>query len=77
MKPNTNSCTSSYGINVSSMMENMLADELSKSINNEILLDIISPETKGMDSTDRWRAVRRNQKIDSITGDNTGFNSNI
>ena len=57
---------STYNSDVVSHMENILAEELSKEINDEILLDVLSPETKGWLKEDRWKSIRRNQKIDSI-----------
>ncbi len=53
-------------------LNKILSDELSKSINEDILLDILVPETKGMDNSDRWDAwkiKKRNNQIDSILND--------
>lgn len=54
----------------------ILVDELTKSINQEILLDCISPETKGLSIEERQAAVdrirkieERNNKIDDLTKD--------
>lgn len=55
-----------YGINTVEELETMLAEELSKQINDEIILDVMSPETKGLSKEDRWKAIHRNQKIETI-----------
>ena len=61
-----------YGLDITSMM----VDELTKSINQEILFDCISPETKGLSIEERQAAVdrirkayERNNKIDDLTKD--------
>lgn len=65
-----------YGMDITSMMEKFLVDELTKSINQEILLDCISPETKGQSIEERQAAIdrmrkieERNNKIDDLTKD--------
>ena len=65
-----------YGMDITSMMEKFLVDELTKSINQEILLDCISPETKGQSIEERRAAIdrmrkieERNNKIDDLTKD--------
>lgn len=49
-------------------IEKALVDELTKSINEEIILDVLSPETKGLPTPDRKKTIQRNQKIDQIIG---------
>ncbi len=49
-------------------IEKALVDELSKSIDEEIILDIFSPETKGLAASIRRKTIQRNQKIDQILG---------
>lgn len=56
-------------------LEKILADELANSISEEILLNLISPETKGLPSDDRRLSIQRNSKIDSILG--TSSNDSI
>lgn len=53
-------------MNTINELESMLAEELSKAINDEIILDLMSPETKGLPKEDRWKAIHRNQKIETI-----------
>lgn len=53
-------------MNTINELESMLAEELSKAINDEIILDFMSPETKGLPKEDRWKAIHRNQKIETI-----------
>jgi hypothetical protein len=55
-----------YGINTIDELEAMLAEELSNEINGEIILDIMSPETKGLSKEERWKSIHRNQKIETI-----------
>lgn len=45
-----------------------LVDDLTTSINEQILYDIISPETKGLPIDQRRIIVRRDQKINNIIG---------
>jgi len=55
-----------YGTNTIEELEAMLAEELSNEINGEIILDIMSPETKGLPKEERWKSIHRNQKIETI-----------
>jgi len=55
-----------YGINTIEELETMLAEELSREINDEIILDVMSPETKGLSKEERWKSIHRNQKIETI-----------
>lgn len=45
-----------------------LVDDLSKSINEEILYNIISPETKGLPIDQRRVIINRDQKINNVLG---------
>jgi hypothetical protein len=71
--------TQSFGIDASKMMEDLLVDELSKSINEMIILDLISPETKHITDTKLRRAmIERDKKINTILGnDDNKFNFDI
>jgi hypothetical protein len=64
-----------YDIDIVSQMESMLANELSKSINDDILLECLTPETKGLPSEERWKIYRtqqiRENKIDDILNENS------
>ena len=57
---------STYDMDVVSKLESMLVEELSKEITDEIIFDLMSPETKGLPKEDRWKAIHRNQKIETI-----------
>lgn len=70
--------TVSYGLDVTDAMAKMLSDELSKSINEQIILDVISPETKHItDSKLRSEIIKREQKINSIINDDDDKQFNI
>ncbi len=70
--------TQSYGLDITGSMANLLADELAKSINEQIILDVLSPETKHItDSKLRKKIIKREQKIDSIINDNDDRKFNL
>ena len=52
--------------NIEESIINNLSNELSKSIDLNIMLDIFSPETKGLPKRDRIKVINRDLKIDSI-----------
>lgn len=57
-------------------LENLLANELSKEIDENIILDVFSPETKGLPKSERWKIIEREKKIDAITGESNAINMN-
>jgi hypothetical protein len=61
-----------YGDHIKEL-EDALTNELSKTIDEDIILNILSPETKGQPPSERWKVIKRNQKIDQVIGVDDSF----
>lgn len=70
MQSNINILVEEYGLDVVDNMEKQLANELAKSIDEEIILDVMSPETKGLPNDVRWKSVRRINAIETVLNSN-------
>ncbi len=61
-----------YGNHIKDL-EDALTNELAKTIDEDIILNILSPETKGQPPSERWKVIKRNQKIDQVIGVDDSF----
>jgi len=57
-------------LDVHKAIENILVKEISETIDNTILMDIVSPETKGMELSKRFssykKRINRKEKLDNL-----------
>lgn len=62
---------SSFSVDAEQKMVDMLTEELSKAVGQELLLDAFSPESKGLPFKERVKVMNRDMIISKIVGDGT------